>query len=289
MADKFSFQKEQYKDYARQMAEKYNLPEDMFLAQLEQESNWDPKATSRTGAKGIGQFQEKWHPVGTWAFKKKEDYFDPKKSIESAAMYMNSLQNQYKGNYMAALAHYNGGTKQGQLVASGKSPNVGETANYIPLIEKRAEKYRRPDSAAFTNNSLEGNQIVKNPQMVIGNLRDYFSSSNSVNTPPKTMLPKEESMKPQATSSPTNNPVLQIEELKKALAQRELAMQEMNIQSLQHQQQLNQQQKPNGMVNVLQALQGMSAPTNNQIPQVKYQNPGNYTPKFQLPKNNPWR
>lgn len=162
----FSYNKEKYKDYARKMAKQYNLPTHLFLGQLEQESNWNPKAKSHAGAVGIGQFMPNIHKVGSWKFKSKEDYFDPYKSIESAAMFMSNLKNKYNGNYMAALAHYNGGGRQGQLVAQGKQPSYSETAKYIQLIPQKAEKYNVEPQAPVQQQPLP-QQVPQTPEQVI--------------------------------------------------------------------------------------------------------------------------
>lgn len=302
MVEKFNFQKEQYIDFARQMAKKYNLPEDLFLGQLEQESNWNPKAVSHTGAKGIGQFQEQWHPVGTWKFKTKEDYFDPKKSIESSAMYMSSLKNQYKGNYMAALAHYNGGGRQGQLVASGKNPNVPETANYIPMIQKKAAKYGG-QTQELQPQILAQKALPEPPQPVSSDQSQEIPKSQDTN-------PKQFSMTPELmqqfvdhfnSQDQKNNQALQdnqnsLAELKQQLMDRELYNQQANMQAMIHQQEMNRQSQEkakrdnllNAGQNFISSLQNI--PTNNPSPQInlEYQAPQNYTPKFQMPQSNPW-
>jgi len=298
---KFSLEKEKYINYAKKMAKQYNLPQDLFLGQLEQESNWNPNAESRTGAKGIGQFQTKWHPLGSWKFKKKEDYYDPYKSIESAAMYMQSLNKQYNGNYMAALAHYNGGTKQGQLVASGKNPSVDETANYLPYIQEKAKKYQVNNQQPQVPNqdipvtAVNAAQSTPNPavltdqkQEIIKSIRDYFTNATQ-QTP--------EQQQPKAPVSPYRQDpeaAARIAELESYLSQRKVQDAEMQAQALQHQQMLNQKQQENAKKQALQglgsSLASFSSPYQSpKIPNMGYLPSQSPMPQAQLPQGNPWQ
>lgn len=303
----FNLKKEQYIDYAKQMAKKYNLPQDLFLGQLDQESNWNPKAVSRTGAKGIGQFQAQWHPVGTWKFKTKEDYFDPYKSIESAAMYMNSLKSQYNGNYMAALAHYNGGTEQGKLVAAGKNPTASETANYIPYIQEKAQKYTsQPGVIDQVQNAVQGmakhiidqSQPQQQPsaqpaaltdkkQQTMKSLVDYFNKTQ--NTPQEQPVATRQSPYQQ-------DPAVQekIAQLQAALSQRDIQAAETNMQAMQHQQMLNQQnqekQRQAQVGNLAQSLQAFSSPYQaTPRPNIGFNPSQTAQPQAQVTQVNPWQ
>ncbi len=313
MAQDFSLEKEKHIRFARQMAKQYNLPEDLFLGQLDQESNWNPKAVSRTGAKGIGQFQAKWHPLGSWKFKKKEDYFDPQKSIESAAMYMSSLKKQYSGNYMAALAHYNGGTRQGQLVASGKDPEASETANYLPYIQEKAQKYaKEPGFIGNTVNAIGDNvnqtvqsvqesmtppQPSQNPNMLSDQKQETIKNLTNMFTNASQAQPMPQGPRPGVQQTPyRQDPETQrrIAELEQMLSQRKLQDQETQMGALQHQQMLNQQQQEkarrSSIANITNSLSSFPSPYQSpQVPNIGYEPSQNPVPQAQVSYNNPWQ
>lgn len=210
----FKYDREKYKNYARRMAKQYNLPEHLFLGQLEQESNWNPKAKSHAGAVGIGQFMPNIHKVGSWKFKSKEDYFDPYKSIESAAMFMSNLKNKYNGNYMAALAHYNGGGRQGQLVMQGKQPNYSETAKYIQIIPQKAEKFVTPEQQQQTA-SVQPNPIT---QPVPVTPKEVIQQSQVRPPAPQPKTPVEPPQQQPAPVNPGNRNIM-MERIKEYLNQ----------------------------------------------------------------------
>jgi hypothetical protein len=209
--------RQQYINYAIQQAQQYNLPVDLFLGQLEQESNWNPQAVSKTGAKGIGQFKEQWHPVGTWKFQNEQDYFDPYKSIESAAMYMNQLNGRFGNNYDAAIAAYNGGTQQGRLVQQGGAPDRAETANYIPRIHDRAKSYSQymhpAEAQAYQTAMIPQQQPQypsipqqqpQQPRMGVNPYANPYQQAAPMQAPMQ--LPQQEAPQPQQFQSPFRSP-----------------------------------------------------------------------------------
>jgi len=299
---KFNLEKEKYINYAKQMAQKYNLPEHLFLGQLEQESNWNPKAQSSAGAKGIGQFMPKWHPLGSWKFKKKEDYFDPYKSIESAAMYMQSLNKQYDGNYMAALAHYNGGYKQGQLVASGQTPAYSETANYIPLIQQKAQKYQpkkgiMEQTVNQVSDTVENvtNQLGQaiNPslqtnvnQQIIKDFTDLFTKYNQ--TSDESNIMSAQTPKSQSSSN------INIPRLDTLIPQENLQTIQTQQEDLRRQEVLNQQAQENTRRQNLQNLGALLSnfsrhPQSYRVPDLSYTPSQNPMPQPQVSQYNPWK
>lgn len=59
---------------------------------------------------------------------------DPLESIDAAGRYFSDLLRQYRGNPMAAIAHYNGGTAAGRAVMEGRQPPAQETRDYLRRI-----------------------------------------------------------------------------------------------------------------------------------------------------------
>ena len=79
----------QYDTIIEQAAKLNNLPPDLFRKQLWQESKFDPHATSKVGAKGIGQLIPSTGRA--YGLKTDADFFDPIKSINASAKYMKDL------------------------------------------------------------------------------------------------------------------------------------------------------------------------------------------------------
>lgn len=78
------------------------------------------------------------------------DTSNPWDSLRGAADYLGDLNQQHSGNFNAALAAYNGGTKQGQLVQAGQQPSYPETANYVQQVNARMSQ-ATPDTGTVIN------------------------------------------------------------------------------------------------------------------------------------------
>ena len=124
----------------------------IIAAQIEQESNWNPKAGSGAGAQGIAQFMP-----GTWAAHGldgdgdgKADIWNPHDAIWSQGNYMCDLASQVetakKSGRLAGdtlqltLAAYNAGL--GNVLKYGTIPPFTETTNYVKrIIDLARSKY----------------------------------------------------------------------------------------------------------------------------------------------------
>jgi len=113
-----------------ELAQAYGLPPDLFEKQIMAESGGNPRAVSPKGAMGMGQLMP-----ATAKMYNVTDAFDPEQNLRASANYMADLVQQYNGNYSAALAHYNGGTKAGKAVAAGGEAPYAETRNYLNKIQ----------------------------------------------------------------------------------------------------------------------------------------------------------
>jgi hypothetical protein len=113
-----------------ELAQAYGLPPDLFEKQIMAESSGNPRAVSPKGAMGMGQLMP-----ATARMYNVTDPFDPEQNLRASANYMADLVKQYNGNYSAALAHYNGGTRSGKAVAAGGQAPYAETRNYLNKIQ----------------------------------------------------------------------------------------------------------------------------------------------------------
>jgi soluble lytic murein transglycosylase-like protein len=114
-----------YRDLASAAAARYGIPTDLFLAQINAESAWNPSAVSSAGAIGLGQLMP-----GT-AADLGVDPNDPAQNLDGAARY---LSDQYRrfGDWRLALAAYNAGP--GNVQKYGDVPPFAETQAYVAKI-----------------------------------------------------------------------------------------------------------------------------------------------------------
>lgn len=117
-----------YLPLAMQAGARYGVRPELLIAQLRQESRFNPKAVSPAGARGIAQFMPAtWKEYGGGA-----DPFDPAAGIDAQARYMRDLLRQFGGNEALALAAYNAGP--GRVRKAGGVPDIQETRDYVRRI-----------------------------------------------------------------------------------------------------------------------------------------------------------
>ena len=94
----------QYDEYFTKASQTYGVDKNLLLAVAKTESNFDPKATSSAGAKGIMQLMD-----GTAKSLGVTNSYDPEQNIMAGAKYLSQLLEKYDGDTTTALASYNGG------------------------------------------------------------------------------------------------------------------------------------------------------------------------------------
>jgi soluble lytic murein transglycosylase-like protein len=126
----------------------------LLAAQIEQESGWDPRAQSRSGAQGIAQFMpQTWQ---AWGYDADgdgtADPYNPTDAIRSQGRLMCHLvdlaqQSPIDGDDVGlALAAYNAGWAT--VERFGGIPPYPETTAYVAEIRERAAAIRlHPDDA----------------------------------------------------------------------------------------------------------------------------------------------
>jgi len=114
-----------YLDMARQAARRHNVPEDLFLRLVQQESAWNPQAESHKGAFGLAQL------MPATARMLGVDRTVPAQNLEGGARYLRQQYDRF-GSWRLALAAYNAGPEA--VREHDGVPPYRETQNYVKVI-----------------------------------------------------------------------------------------------------------------------------------------------------------
>ncbi len=131
-----------YRDTVEDCAIRYGVESSLIYAVIKAESNFDPAAVSRAGAKGLAQLTD---ATARYAAELAgEDYgrgdsFDAEKNISLAAVYLRYLLQKYEGDQRRATAAYNAGEGNVDkwIAADGDMKDIpfGETKKYVNKVK----------------------------------------------------------------------------------------------------------------------------------------------------------
>ncbi|HET6440644.1 MAG TPA: lytic transglycosylase domain-containing protein [Anaeromyxobacter sp.] len=127
---------ERYREHIKSAAKKYQIPEELLLAVMAVESNFDPLALSEKGAVGLMQLMP-----DTARDMYAADAWSPEQNIEAGARYLRILANQYNGDLIKTLAAYNAGPEAVRR-AGEAVPDIPETREYVSKVLALYKAYK---------------------------------------------------------------------------------------------------------------------------------------------------
>lgn len=127
---------QKYDQLIFQASEKYNVDKALIKAVIKAESNFNHKAVSPVGARGLMQLMPQ-----TASFLNVADSFHPENNIEGGVRYLRYLLNLFNGNLSLAIAAYNAG--EGAVARYQNSiPPYRETQTYVRRVLDYYQHYR---------------------------------------------------------------------------------------------------------------------------------------------------
>ena len=116
------YSSKKYDDIIADASQQYGVAIPLLKAIIKAESDFDPRAVSKKGAKGLMQIMpENFKPLGI------KDPFDPSQNIHAGARYFKQMYDRFKGKLALSLAAYNAG------------PTAVERYNTVPPYEETEE------------------------------------------------------------------------------------------------------------------------------------------------------
>jgi hypothetical protein len=118
------------KMHIRDVAARYGVSPRLVAAIVEAESEFNPRAESRKGARGLMQLMP-----ATASSLQVEDAFDPRSNIEGGVRHLRRLMDRFDGDLPVVLAAYNAGEQA--VIQHGGVPPYRETRRYVRRILRR--------------------------------------------------------------------------------------------------------------------------------------------------------
>ena len=145
-----------YDEHIRGAATLYQIPEQLVRAVIKVESDYDPRAISSAGARGLMQLMpETAERLGV------KDIHDPRENIYGGVRYLRVLANMFNGDLDFTIAAYNAG--ENAVISHGGIPPFAQTRDYVVKVTKFYRRYRTiPDAVDASLAPAEPAPIIVN-------------------------------------------------------------------------------------------------------------------------------
>jgi len=124
-----------YDDWIHQAAALYQIPEQLVRAVIRCESDYDPRAVSVSGARGLMQLMP-----DTASLMQVRDIDDPRENIFGGVRLLRILANEFNGDLELTIAAYNAG--DGSVIRFGGIPPFQQTKDYVVAVTRFYRRYR---------------------------------------------------------------------------------------------------------------------------------------------------
>jgi soluble lytic murein transglycosylase-like protein len=135
---KRNFNTAEYDHIIRKAEETYDVDFSLIKAVIQAESNFDPEAVSKKGAKGLMQIMP-----GNFQSLAVQDPFNPAQNIMGGVKYLQELLRRYENKLPLVLAAYNAGPEA--VDQYREIPPFEETRNYVRKVMKLYKQFKIPD------------------------------------------------------------------------------------------------------------------------------------------------
>ena len=131
-----------YDEWIRQAAALYQIPEALVRSVIKVESDYDPRAVSVSGARGLMQLMP-----DTATSLQVKDIDDPRENIFGGVRLLRILANTFNGDLELTVAGYNAGPDA--VMKFGGIPPYQQTRDYVVKVTGYYRRYRStPDPVA---------------------------------------------------------------------------------------------------------------------------------------------
>jgi len=125
-----------YDKHIKEASRMHGVSFPLLKAIMKVESDFNPKAISKRGAKGLMQIMpSNFKTLGI------SDPFNPRENIMGGALYFRQMLNRFNGKVHLALAAYNAGPDS--VDRSGGIPPIRETENYVNKVMEYYKMFRK--------------------------------------------------------------------------------------------------------------------------------------------------
>ena len=130
-----SYSTNRYDKHIRDASRRHGVSFPLLKAIMKAESDFDPKAVSKKGAKGLMQIMP-----SNFRTLRIKDPFNPRENIMGGAHYFRQMLDRFNGKVRLALAAYNAGPDS--VDRSGGIPPIRETKDYVNKVMKYYKIFR---------------------------------------------------------------------------------------------------------------------------------------------------
>lgn len=135
---KYNDRSRKYDSIISNLCEQYNVDVALVKAVIKAESDFNPRAVSNKGAKGLMQLMP--HKIKELDV---SDPFYPNENIEGGIRYLRKLLDQFDGDLTLTLAAYNAG--ENNVLKYNNIPPFKETQDYVTKVLYYLRHYQRAD------------------------------------------------------------------------------------------------------------------------------------------------